>query len=266
MVAPPAFRVAAAVVAAIATGLVTTASAFAVAPRAIAPPWDGAKPAGISLGACDSPGTSSISGSSLAGRPQQHRQQHQRWLPVVCQQRQGRGSCVDMMMSEAPPPGKGKFIKLGGTGDTQSFGPRCILASGLSLEDRNAVRSILDEDGRDQGQGESTPLVVFTPEIAQKRVGDVLTDAPMIGLLQKQQEAGSASSADEATSPVILISGFTNPELRNFAARFRSETGVRAAFAKAVPKAMTKSVAILCGEIAQDHADALAGKLHGEKD
>lgn len=61
---------------------------------------------------------------------------------------------------------------------------RCILASGLSLEDRNAVRSILDEDGRDQGQGESTPLVVFTPEIAQKRVGDVLTDAPMIGLLQ----------------------------------------------------------------------------------
>lgn len=38
---------------------------------------------------------------------------------------------------------------------------------------------------------------------------------------------------------------------------------MRAAFAKAVPNAMTKSVARLCGEIAQDHADALAGKLHG---
>lgn len=45
--------------------------------------------------------------------------------------------------------------------------------------------------------------------------------------------------------------------------RFQSATGLRAAFAKAVPKAMTKSVATLCGEIAQDHADALAGKLHG---
>lgn len=48
--------------------------------------------------------------------------------------------------------------------------------------------------------------------------------------------------------------------------RFRSETGVRAAFAKAVPNAMTKSVAKLCGEIAQDHADALAGKLSGGKE
>lgn len=38
---------------------------------------------------------------------------------------------------------------------------------------------------------------------------------------------------------------------------------MRAAFAKAVPNAMTKPVAKLCGEIAQDHADALAGKLHG---
>jgi len=37
-----------------------------------------------------------------------------------------------------------------------------------------------------------------------------------------------------------------------------------AAFAKAVPNAMTKTVARLCGEIAQDHADALAGKLQGK--
>ena len=44
--------------------------------------------------------------------------------------------------------------------------------------------------------------------------------------------------------------------------RFRSATGVRAAFAKAVPNAMVKSAAAVCGEIAQDHADALGGKLH----
>lgn len=48
------------------------------------------------------------------------------------------------------------------------------------------MRSILDEDkgGDQQDQEDSTPLVVFTPELADKRVGDVLTDAPMIGLLQ----------------------------------------------------------------------------------
>ena len=38
---------------------------------------------------------------------------------------------------------------------------------------------------------------------------------------------------------------------------------VRAAFAKAVPNAMEKRVSDLCGEIARDHADALAGKLDG---
>lgn len=47
--------------------------------------------------------------------------------------------------------------------------------------------------------------------------------------------------------------------------RFRNETGIRAAFAKAVPNAMTKTVARLCAEIAQDHADALAGKLRGRE-
>lgn len=43
------------------------------------------------------------------------------------------------------------------------------------------IRSILDEDDQEQ---EATPLVVSAPEIADKRVGDVLNDAPMIGLLQ----------------------------------------------------------------------------------
>lgn len=46
--------------------------------------------------------------------------------------------------------------------------------------------------------------------------------------------------------------------------RFRHVTGVRAAFAKAVSNAMVKPVKRLCGEIAQDHADALAGNLHGQ--
>lgn len=40
-------------------------------------------------------------------------------------------------------------------------------------------------------------------------------------------------------------------------------TGPRTAFAKAVSNAMEKPVARLCDEIAKDHADALAGKLHG---
>eukprot|EP00752_Nemacystus_decipiens_P009600 g8577.t1 len=163
-------------------------------------------------------------------------------------------------MQEDAPPGKGKFVKLGGTEDAQSFGPRCLLASGVSFEESSAIRSILEDDDQ---QEEHTPLVVCTPEIADKRVGDVLTDALMISLLQAKQETRSDPSAAEQSTPVILISGFTNAELRNFAARFRGETGVRAAFAKAVPNAMTKSVARLCGEIAQDHADALAGKLHG---
>ncbi|CAN0124817.1 unnamed protein product [Ectocarpus sp. 13 AM-2016] len=167
------------------------------------------------------------------------------------------------MMTSVPPPGKGKFVKMGGTEDAQSFGPRCILASGLSLEERGAIRSILDDE--DQDREDKTPLVAHNFEIAEKRVGDVLTDAPMIGLLQeKQEEARDASP--EPSSPVILISGFTNPELKDFVTRFRSETGVRAAFAKAVPNAMTKSVARLCGEIAQDHADAIAGKLSGAKE
>ncbi|CBN76818.1 expressed unknown protein [Ectocarpus siliculosus] len=152
---------------------------------------------------------------------------------------------------------------MGGTEDAQSFGPRCILASGLSLEERRAIRSILDD--KDQDREDRTPLVAHNLEIAEKRVGDVLTDAPMIGLLQeKQEEARDASP--EPSSPVILISGFTNPELRDFVTRFRSETGVGAAFAKAVPNAMTKSVARLCEEIAQDHADALAGKLSDGKE
>lgn len=36
--------------------------------------------------------------------------------------RAGRGGC--MMMMSGPPPGKGKFVKMGGTEDAQSFGPR----------------------------------------------------------------------------------------------------------------------------------------------
>lgn len=43
------------------------------------------------------------------------------------------------------------------------------------------VRAILDDDEQEQ---DGTPLVVSTPEIADKLVGDVLTDAPMISLLQ----------------------------------------------------------------------------------
>lgn len=53
------------------------------------------------------------------------------------------------------------------------------------------MRSILDEDrGGDKDQEGSTPLVVFAPEIADKRVGDVLTDAPMIGALQARNVPG----------------------------------------------------------------------------
>ncbi|CAM9220537.1 unnamed protein product [Hapterophycus canaliculatus] len=154
---------------------------------------------------------------------------------------------------------------MGGAEDVQSFGPRqaCILASGLSFEESNAVLSILED--LDQDQQDSTPFVVLTPEIADKRVGDVLTDATVIGRLQKRQ-GGTGDASTQGTTPVIVFSGFANSELKNFAARFRSETGVRAAFAKAVPNAMTKSVARLCGEIGQDHADAIAGKLHGSKD
>lgn len=58
---------------------------------------------------------------------------------------------------------------------------RCILASGISLEESAVIRSILEDGGQEQ---EGTPLVVSTPEIADKRVGDVLTDAQMISLLQ----------------------------------------------------------------------------------
>lgn len=58
---------------------------------------------------------------------------------------------------------------------------RCILASGVTPEDSKAIRFILEEDSQ---RKDDTPLVVFTPEIADKRVGDVLTDAPMIALLQ----------------------------------------------------------------------------------
>lgn len=58
---------------------------------------------------------------------------------------------------------------------------RCILASGVSLEESLVIRSILEDDDQEQ---EGAPLVVSTPEIADKRVGDVLTDAPMISLLQ----------------------------------------------------------------------------------
>lgn len=78
------------------------------------------------------------------------------------------------------------------------------------------------------------------------------------------------SSQHLATRASFLVSGNRWPDKchSSFVAyhhhnRFQRATGLRAAFAKAVPKAMTKSVATLCGEIAQDHADALAGKLHG---
>ncbi|CAM9412332.1 unnamed protein product [Scytosiphon promiscuus] len=179
------------------------------------------------------------------------------------QQERGRGDGCRVMMASEGQPGEGKFVKMGGAEDVQSFGPRCILASGLSLAESSAVQSILED--LDEDQQCSTPLVVLTPEIAKKRVGDVLTDATVIGLLQKKKnEVGEASA--EGASPVILFSGFSNVELKSFAGRFRSETGVRAAFAKAVPNAMTKSVSRLCGEIGQDHADALAGKLHGSKE
>ena len=43
--------------------------------------------------------------------------------------------------------------------------------------------------------------------------------------------------------------------------RCRQLLSVRAALAKAVPNAMEKPMSLLCSEIAQDHANALAGKL-----
>lgn len=70
---------------------------------------------------------------------------------------------------------------------------RCILASGLSFDDKCALRSILDEDDQEQSSVSGTPLVVLTPEIAEKRVGDVLTDAPMISLLQVWEDACAAA-------------------------------------------------------------------------
>ena len=60
--------------------------------------------------------------------------------------------------------------------------PRCILASGLSADESLAARSILEEEDSDRGG--VTPLVLLTPEIADERVGDVLTNAAAISSSQ----------------------------------------------------------------------------------
>lgn len=65
---------------------------------------------------------------------------------------------------------------------------RCILAGGLSPEGRDAVLSILEEEqdleGRRGGEEPSIPLVLFTPGIADERVGDVLSNAAAISSQQ----------------------------------------------------------------------------------
>ncbi|CAN0420563.1 unnamed protein product, partial [Laminaria digitata] len=99
---------------------------------------------------------------------------------------------------------------------------RCILASGLSADESLAARSILEEE--DSGRESVTPLVLLTPEIADERVGDVLADAAAINSRQVSEEEAGGEGIEGAgsagfTSPVILISGFTNTELREFASR-----------------------------------------------
>ncbi|CAN0378108.1 unnamed protein product [Discosporangium mesarthrocarpum] len=163
-----------------------------------------------------------------------------------------RGKCL--MAGEGP---QGNFFRMGGVEDTPGFGPRCVLVGGVSPDILDTARVLLNEQGVG-GDGE-VPVVGFTSDLSRRKLEEVLREAPEISRKQQEEEI---MHFEGLKSPVVLVSGLGNMELRVFVSRFRQETGLRAGFAKAVPNAMKKALGQLCGEIADDHADALSGKLH----
>lgn len=59
---------------------------------------------------------------------------------------------------------------------------RCVLAGGLTPSDVSAIRAVIDEEeggGGGGGDGE-TPLVLYTSDLSEKTLGDVLGDAENI--------------------------------------------------------------------------------------
>lgn len=94
---------------------------------------------------------------------------------------------------------------------------RCVLAGGVSLENCNAILSILEEavdlqlqeeQGEDRDETD-IPLVVFTPGIADETVGAVLRDGVAISRRQVRKNEPAplctTSSIEFVLQPLLSI-------------------------------------------------------------
>lgn len=75
---------------------------------------------------------------------------------------------------------------------------RCVLAGGLSPPEFTDLRTVLEEEDRERVQGDdsiATPLILTTPDLAGKTLGDVLGDAASI----------STSQVSVARSFIVLV-------------------------------------------------------------
>lgn len=99
-----------------AVGVVTPSSAFVVSPPGV---HSGAKLIGVPAGALGDRGP--------IGKISEVVRSRICWNLKKTDAKQERGGGCGVMMASEGPPGEGKFVKMGGAEDVQSFGPRQAL-------------------------------------------------------------------------------------------------------------------------------------------
>jgi hypothetical protein len=153
--------------------------------------------------------------------------------------------------------GAGDFFRMGSKEDRVEFGPSVILLGGFPMP-ISTVKEII----------QSAAPQAWDSGITVRRV-DAASAKKTIGALLEETDSGVWDDDDDSlivnlisATPVVYFSGICNDNLRVIArglvGTLFQETGAKAAVAKLVPPAMTKTVGGLFQEVSGDHLEALA--------
>jgi hypothetical protein len=161
------------------------------------------------------------------------------------------------------------FVKLEDTDSGFGPGPALILYNVPSgLVDEELVDMLSDGAPTASQKGISMARIRLedSPDILDKTLQDALETVVVAKSKSPPPTTITTDAGVLATSPVLLFSGFSNPEMMAaygiIAGEIYQESAgqAQAACAKAVPNAMEKTLRQVLYEISGDHLDAIKGE------
>ena len=129
------------------------------------------------------------------------------------------------------------FKKIGAS-DTPMYGPPGVLVCGYPAGEQQAVIDLFEAEGLTR-----FPLIFVAAEEEPRSLGDLLSLKHLTGL---GQPAGSRKA--------LILSGFTENELRRLLAAFRTQGVSRPLLATLTPTSETWTVRFLLEELAREAA------------